>query len=505
MLTDSDILRFSASKRTSNAIAQVLTFTCAFFIAAPAFATVYGFHPSSTLHLGAGFDPNSPDRGYLPCIDYDGAEHLENDNSAGRTEFVLTVVHNRKELYQHLHIDANISARSFFASGSASFSLDTQYTFGSNDLVWILKASSDYGRWVMRNPRLNREAYKLRRQVSAFRERCGSEFVAQERRIAEVTAVYEVHDLTESQQSSLNAAISGQATLGAMSGNLDASYSQFLKSAEEAHKLTVDIYGAGGQGVTLLAPIASMYDLPTVSTTLKTYIEHMPASQATPVEFVTGSSRSFGVAVELFFVAYQNEVLSELYFSYLDNDDKLKRLGDLIRRRYGSRSVPTPVESTNYAKSYQDIGKSLKDINDAGKACLKNEKDCSLVPLHEISIQWPDPQYETRWESQDQSGHDYYVEYNLWSLDQNYRGAIEQTGSYSLNNLAARIRSVQFVPGPEVGCQFDYVPDGGRPPIEVAADQKSFTWRRKWGGSPCHETYRVFYELPVRVCTRDCN
>src|SRR5437870_2540845 len=157
--------------------------TLLILLAISASGTVYKYQPSSPLRIGGGFDAGQPQAVHLNCIEYDGLSHLEGGEKATvRTDFNITVIHDRKQLYQQLNVDANLSARSTFASGSASFSLDERYSFDSNDLMWTLRASTDYGRWALNSPRISKQAQKL--SDEDFAERCGTEFVFQERRIA---------------------------------------------------------------------------------------------------------------------------------------------------------------------------------------------------------------------------------------------------------------------------------------------------------------------------------
>src|SRR5580700_3574383 len=89
------------------------------------YAATYEYHPSSTLHLGGGFNFLKPDQVLLPCIAYE-EEHIERDATT-KTEFIVTLVHDRAELYHHLNIDAKLSASYLVASGSATMKFDDEY------------------------------------------------------------------------------------------------------------------------------------------------------------------------------------------------------------------------------------------------------------------------------------------------------------------------------------------------------------------------------------------
>jgi hypothetical protein len=191
---------------------KALCFVTVLLVTSPVLANDYKYHPSNTLHLGSSFNPLRPYQAYNTCITYDSVIPVQGDHGSITTEFTSNIVNSREELYRHLNVDASLSASYLFASGSASFSLDQEYSFSSHDLTWIVKGATDYGRFVMGGMRLTPEAEALRKNPVAFAERCGYEFVAQEHRAVQVVAVYTLHDLTESEKTKLSLSISAQAS-----------------------------------------------------------------------------------------------------------------------------------------------------------------------------------------------------------------------------------------------------------------------------------------------------
>src|SRR5207249_3937065 len=146
-------------------------------------------------------------RVYAKCLDFTAVVPVQGPQTSVTTEFSAQLVNSREELYHHLNIDAQLSASSMFGSGQASFSFDDEYHFQSTDLVWVVKASSDYGRFVMDSPVLTYSARALMTDPAAFARQCGYEFVGQERRMVQAVAVYSLHDLSESEKSHVQAAL----------------------------------------------------------------------------------------------------------------------------------------------------------------------------------------------------------------------------------------------------------------------------------------------------------
>jgi hypothetical protein len=187
--------------------------------------------------LGGSFNPLYPTRAYPTCLQFEATDKSI-DHGAPATQFTSSEIKSRRELYHELHINANLSARGFFGSGSASFNLDEKYQFEADDDYFVLRAYSDYGRFSIVHPRLIPEAEALSTDATAFRERCGTEFVEQERRSAQLAAIYSFQHLSDYQEKRIAAALSGSIAGVTFGGH----YDETNKSKTDQVHLSIDIY-----------------------------------------------------------------------------------------------------------------------------------------------------------------------------------------------------------------------------------------------------------------------
>ena len=94
----------------------------------------------------------------------------------------MSSVASRRELYERLHLDASISGSYGLFSASGSMTLDEEFDFTENELVWILKATSDYGNYAVKSIDLTAQATGFASDPGVFFDRCGTHVVTQHRR-----------------------------------------------------------------------------------------------------------------------------------------------------------------------------------------------------------------------------------------------------------------------------------------------------------------------------------
>ncbi len=115
------------------------------------------------------------------------------------------------------------------------------------------------------------------------------------------------------------------------------------------------------------------------------------------------------------------------------------------------------------------------------------------------------PVFELRWERQDANGQRYAHTYPpIRTENRHGRADIIVSGTLALQVPEARVYNVEYSC---VGysCGWSYNPNGGyAPSVQIAGDGQSFTWFRRWDGDPALETYTALYEVPRRVCVRNC-
>jgi len=474
---------------------------CVLLTAVLAPAATYQYYPEGAMTLGGSFNPLYPNRAYPACLEFQTSDRSI-DHGAPATQFTASEVKSRKELYHQLHIDANLSASGFFGSGSASFNLDEKYQFESDDDYFTLRAYSDYGRFMITNAHLTPEAEALRKNPRAFGERCGTEFVEQERRVAQLVAVYSFQHLSDYQekrvQAALNASFSG-VTLGGH-------YDETNKSTTEQMHLSVDIYAIGGGGIKLLASVATTAGLDKLRSILETYISQLGPDQAAPMEFVTGSWESFGVDVPLEPMEIRNAVLPELYFSYRENEVNFHKLGDLIRSASRPQSTIKPDDITKYQNDYLQISLVMRDLMATAKACLQNVDLCTPTQAPRIyKVDWPQAVFQTIWADTDENGNPYMVQFSVRTVNLHYAADKTTQGSFTLPLPNSQITTIDYICN-DSKCGWSYARAGGyAADYQKSADSKSFTWYRVWDGDPHDETYIVHYQVQRAVCVENCN
>jgi hypothetical protein len=357
-----------------------------------AFAEVYEYHPQSPLYLSGGFDRQHLDRAYPPCLKHDGIVPANGDDTAvpapnepesrvrpGETRFVMSLMRSRRDLYHHLHVDTSISASFTFGGGSGSFSLEDELGISSEDIVWIVKGYTDYGRFAMRNPQLNargRNALNLKN----FTATCGTNYIGVERRIAYAAAVYVLKVSDTSRRRQIEASFKANASWSFGSASGSANYSEFYNYAAQMGTINVHFLALGGSGLSKLADLsqlgpaggtatANVVSLERVQKVIAEYLKDMTVAKAASVDFVSGSFTSFGVPSNDATQLNRDFVLSELYFAYTADARKVAELGSVIR---GPATFPdvTAADLAAYARDYGLLTRRLDVISRYASSCL---------------------------------------------------------------------------------------------------------------------------------------
>ncbi len=174
------------------------------------FAEDYAYHPANPMKLGWGFSILSPNQAIPPCLDLSGG--TDGPSGGASPQLSASIVENHKDLYSLLNIDANLSARYMFGHANVNFSLEREVHFESDDTVWALRAFSDFGKRTLKKYELDEDAKKL--TPTQFFNRCGFEYVAMERRAAEIVAVFTAHRLSDTLKQKISASLDGGFTIG---------------------------------------------------------------------------------------------------------------------------------------------------------------------------------------------------------------------------------------------------------------------------------------------------
>lgn len=259
---------------------------------------VLQYHPNSPAFIGGNFDPSYPGRAYPECLVRTTvrAESLlpgQRPGTAAATQFFLKKVTSRKELYRLLNVSLSLSGSYGLFSADFSGSLEQENTFAEDSFTWIIQGYTNFGKFLLERTALDGDALALRNNFVGFRNRCGTDYVAQEVRAAQATAVFTIKNLSESERRILEAKLSASYGSGPASVGVDAGYRDFLKTAATYGQIEVKVYALGGPGVSALAPIMSNVDKPDqVISTIQKYFETLTLEQSVAVAYNTGSLQS---------------------------------------------------------------------------------------------------------------------------------------------------------------------------------------------------------------------
>ncbi len=354
---------------------------------------VYNYHPSTPLLLGAGVDPKDPLNVIPSCISYD--EHRI-EKTAVTTEFSLSLLRTRRDLYEKLNISASMSAHYLFFSADGSLSIDRDYSFESDTIVWILKAYTDFGRKEARHPELLPEAQALvTSDPDEFSRRYGTEVILQERRAVQIVAIFSLSNMAERQKDILQRSFRGGISLRSFGADVAANYSKFVSEAAKVSSLNVSVYALGGGGISNLADIIqNQTDIDVITDSLQQYTSNFNFDSSAPIQYLSGSMSRFGWRGNPIDITYRDQVLSDLYILYKDIQAVKDRLQYLTSSSPDSPlgKLITAEQRNYYREVLNEYYNRLRSIQQSALACRLDEQDCpnivDLMPSKDIN--WPE-------------------------------------------------------------------------------------------------------------------
>jgi len=471
--------------------------TVTILLSASMAAEVYQYHPKSPLRIGGGFDPLRPDRAFPDCLE--SADPVKLSAGPPETVFDSSLVKTRKELYHHLQIDASLSASYGLFSASASFSLDEEYSFSESDVLWVVKATTDYGRYALRSPRLTADAQRLARDPVAFAQHCGREYVSQERRLVHAVAIYHFHNLSESERRHVQASLSASYGAGAFSVGGSMNLNEITSALKSIYQVNVSVYAIGGEGITKLKDLTEKDDLSEVRSILKSYVEGLTIDRATPVEFLTSSWQSLGVNLLPPVMHFRRIALSEYYFMFRHTQTRLEEFGERMRVLTSSPQTQATAQQVSvFLQQYASLAGRLKLIQDRALMCLRDPEElCKLNLTFEPLPQVPTAEFEMTWVRTDAFGHRY-------SLDIDYENS-HLPGPFDfrlhlVTGLLANAPTVRFVSYEII--QFPSQTENKGDTLQN--DNRLLRLVRHPNGDAQVERVRVYYEVLQRTCVRYC-
>jgi hypothetical protein len=296
-------------------------------------AGTYAFHSASTLKLGGTFDSQNLSVAYPSCIRYEReyAVHklgrkdnpppppgTDPTNVAASNELTIEQIKTREHLYKFLHISTSISGQYKLFSASGSLDYESEETFDSDSFVFGVRGITTFGEVGLIDPVLTETAKALVKDRSAFYVRCGREWVSTETRGVLIAVIYTIKNVSQSQRSKLEAAVSGGFNGGVLSIDVQAKLKQIFETAFVSNYYSARVSAIGGAGVSAFAQTLTQLDKPDeVLQKISDYVKTLDYSGSAPLSFTTGTLDQFlaqsGDVV--LFDAY-NRRISDLFLQY---------------------------------------------------------------------------------------------------------------------------------------------------------------------------------------------
>lgn len=356
-------------------------------------AAIYGYHPESRLYLGGGFNPYLPANGYIRCIEHNGEEAVDTQGAAS-SDINISLVTSREDLYQKINFSASMAGSYGVFSGGGSIRIEDERAFHSDSLTWIILFKTDYGRFVLKNPRLKKAYTKVSDQE--LYQSCGSEIVTEQRKSVLVYALLTVNHLSESRRREMEASFSASASSGIWSAKMDSQYKSILQTAMAANNITVRVNAIGGRGITDLSgmigaggdnPYIAYENLPTV---LKKYIDGMTADNAVATQYVTTPVSSFKRDVQVRYNDFNSLHIGRLYNMYQDSFSIVNRLRSILSGSSGEHYQLTDEERNELSQALMKHEKSLNVILRAAQKCfVPDNNKCSVPNVRIPVVRWP--------------------------------------------------------------------------------------------------------------------
>jgi len=381
---------------TSTTRAVILALTVLMFTNVSV-AEIYRTYPSSPLKLSAGFDPLRPTKLFPPCIESDGVDPTPAAAPANQTRYSSELITKQDDLFKKLQIDANLAARYAFVSASASISFSEEATFHSDDVVWVVKAFADYSDETLKNPRLNTDAKRLVGSPDDFRKRCGTEWVGQQHKMAQVAAVFSFHNVSDSLKRKMSASFAGDVSTMSGGGSISVNVKSIFAEATQSGRVTLNIVVVGGDGISDTGPFILKDDnLETVRQNLSKLVSKITIQNAAISSVTTGDFTSFYPQAQT--SPNADPKMQELYFTYLDYASRYHRLGEILRGIDEAYAYLTDDQVNTLRAAYNSYATAVEQVFTEGSKCVKGQPCMALAPIV-TRFDWPlNPEPNcTRW------------------------------------------------------------------------------------------------------------
>ncbi|MBF0299819.1 MAG: hypothetical protein HQK51_13925 [Oligoflexia bacterium] len=305
-----------------------------------------------------------------------------------KTFYTLTLIKNRKDLYELLNISPSLSARYKFFGGGSNFSFEDEKVFHSDSITWVIIANSDFGRRGIKKPRINSFAKELlASSIQKFEESCGKEVILEERKMASIALMFTVSNISESNKKNIEASFKTNiGIINSFSLTSNVNYSKFYKYVEGVGKISIKFFAIGGRGLSDLAGFAvyDPYDLQSIQEALSYYMKGINKNTAAPVEYISSSYELFNIyGITNLSRFYQNLVLSEYFFKYMQIESEIKRIDQILN----SKQLEVNLFS-DLKKLYKERIDTLLFLAKSVEKCNSEIEECKLPEINIKIIDW---------------------------------------------------------------------------------------------------------------------
>jgi hypothetical protein len=359
-------------------------------------ANVYGYHPASSLHLGAGYDPSHPTEPYtIPCLISGGERNIDSTGGTAEAKYSLLVISSREQLYKAMHMSASIDASYGFFSASGSSDIQNNYSSSEDSLTWIAQAEITFGRFQPIGPMPIEKIAAM--SADDIRTVCGTELVTQETRGVIATITYTFKNLSTDQKHALSTAISASAKFTSGGGSANTAYKEALEEASRHSELSIEVEVRGGPGKEALEKIITAdSDLAQIRKALATYISNATASNARSFQYETSSTSQFYPKVGIPQLSSgRDAALASMYSSYKDLSEVIDRIQSLTKTpvrpedQYLNIFV-SEAERANLQSRAKTYSVAMDAIRAQAKSCLSNDAMCHPYDASGLPrVSWP--------------------------------------------------------------------------------------------------------------------
>ena len=373
---------------------KILALAAAVFSSTVAQAEQYQYLPEARLYLGGGYNPYYPREGFLECVEHDGVRPADTSGAAS-ANVEMSLVKSREDLYSKLHFSMSLAGSYSFFSASGSLRIDNEDTFHSDSLTWIVLFEQNYGRYVLKNPRL-KEEYKRTREADLYRS-CGSEIVTEATKSSMVYALITVKNLSESHKRDMEATFGASMKGGLWSASMNGKFSSLLKTAMELTQVRVEIKAIGGKGITDLSDVVggtagdlnSYINYGNIPTVLNAYLKGMTSDNAVPTQFITTHLSRFRTSIKEDYNDFRSKQIERIYSKYLEAEDTVKKIDKILDGEDRVAYILDAPATTRLERSRGEYTDWLNQLNAAGESCFDRSKKCDVPATRAAKVVWP--------------------------------------------------------------------------------------------------------------------